>query len=198
MPLFQRFKVQQSFMLTRNNSQEWQSWGFWQLSEKHYGFFLVQEAVEACNLWSACNSFSPSPFLASEEVPLPVGIYLITNKNKMLSAGHLNQTVNIIFVKTTLLSAWQSNYSYTEKNNIFLLITLREIHETQLCSVKVVENGQVFSQQVAGFGHTAAKGRKAHKTQHRPNSQSLNMKWQWVFCPIDSCRVILIVQNYEH
>lgn len=51
------------------------------------GFFLVQESVETCNLWRACDSFPPSPLLALEEMPLPVGIYLTTNKNKMLSAG---------------------------------------------------------------------------------------------------------------
>lgn len=50
-------------------------------------WFDVQEALEACKLRRGCNSFFPSPTLASEETPLPVGIYLTTNKNKMLSAG---------------------------------------------------------------------------------------------------------------
>lgn len=34
-----------------------------------------------------------------------------------------HQTVNMIFVETTLLNAWQSNYSYVDQNKIFLLIT---------------------------------------------------------------------------
>lgn len=34
-----------------------------------------------------------------------------------------HQTVNMIFLETTLLNAWQSNYSYVDQNKIFLLIT---------------------------------------------------------------------------
>lgn len=49
--------------------------------------FDVQEALKACNLRRGCNSFFLSPILASEEMPLPVGLCLTTNKNKMLSAG---------------------------------------------------------------------------------------------------------------
>lgn len=100
-----------------------------------------------------------------------------------------HQTVNTIFVQTTLLNACQSNYSYTEKNKILNHIT--GIHQTQLYSDNVVESGQVFNRHIALLGHTAAKGKKAHKNQHGPNSQSVDIKWQQVFCPINSCRVSL-------
>lgn len=41
----------------------------------------------------------------------------------------------MIFVKTTLLNALQSNYSYTEKYKIFLLITLEEFTKLS-CTLK--------------------------------------------------------------
>lgn len=64
----------------------------------------------------------------------------------------------MICVKTRLLNVWQSNYTYTEKNKIFLLTTSWKFIKLS-CTLKMWLKVEIFFYQLVAV-LSAAKGNK--------------------------------------